>query len=144
MSVYKYLALFLFSCCLIFILTLIIHVSAKVMAAVIAFRNHLTNLQIPAAVVTQIIDVHGNLPPLNFHNQKDPFSAKRYVITKNCTQSELCHQNPTLHVLRSLGIQGRQATYNWPSRTGDQFQSKHPDHRKTFREDRRSWSIRYT
>jgi len=30
------------------------------MAAVIVFRNHLTNnLQIPAAVVTQIIDVHG-------------------------------------------------------------------------------------
>jgi len=58
MSIYKYLALF--SCCVIFILTLIIHVSAKVMAAVIAFRNHLTNnLQIPAAVVTQIIDVHG-------------------------------------------------------------------------------------
>jgi len=30
------------------------------MVAVIVFKNHLTNnLQIPAAVVTQIIDMHG-------------------------------------------------------------------------------------
>jgi len=63
MSTYKYFVLFTL-CCVLFTLTSLSHVSTKIMAAVAAFRNHLTNnSQIPAAVVTQIIDVHAGVLP---------------------------------------------------------------------------------
>jgi len=100
------------------------------MAAVIVFRIHLiNNMQIPTAVVNQIIDVHCYDSVRQFASATDReirdliYTIRKTPLVANDASSPkiVLDQSYVIRILRTTDIQGRQATHYWASLSGDEY-----------------------